>query len=105
MVVEKEATVGGASVISGGGLWIPCNPVSMAHGIKDTEQGALNYFEKAVGDVGPPSSYEKRQAYLSSGPRMISWLQDQGFEFTSAKDTQTITHPSMGLLAKVAVAP
>ncbi|CAH0035786.1 unnamed protein product, partial [Clonostachys rhizophaga] len=85
MVVEKEATVGGASVISGGGLWIPCNSVSKAHGIKDTEQGALKYFEKAVGDVGPASSLEKRQAYLSNGPRMISWLQEQGFEFHFSK--------------------
>ncbi|KAH6686974.1 FAD binding domain-containing protein [Plectosphaerella plurivora] len=85
LVVEKEATLGGASVISGGGLWVPCNPVAAAHGIVDSEKGALAYFEKAVGDVGPASSVEKRQAYLTNGPRMISWLQDEGFKFHFSK--------------------
>ncbi|KAK7403366.1 hypothetical protein QQX98_010887 [Neonectria punicea] len=84
-VVEKEATLGGASVISGGGLWIPCNTVATTHGINDSEQGALKYFEAAVGDVGPASSLEKRRAYLTNGQRMISWLQGEGFRFHFSK--------------------
>lgn len=84
-IVEKQTTLGGASVISGGGLWIPCNPVAAAHGIRDSEAGALKYFDQAVGEVGPASSLEKRRAYLNNGPRMISWLQEQGFRFHFSK--------------------
>ncbi|KAM5349911.1 hypothetical protein ACJ41O_006416 [Fusarium nematophilum] len=85
IVIEKEPTIGGASVISGGGLWIPCNPVSKAAGIKDSEQGALKYFEQAVGDVGPASSLEKRQAYIRNGPEMVAFLQQEGFQFHFAR--------------------
>jgi helvolic acid biosynthesis 3-ketosteroid Delta1-dehydrogenase len=85
MVVEKESTLGGASAISGGGLWIPCNPVSAAHDITDSHEDALMYFEQAVGDVGPASSIEKRRAFLNNGSRMVSWLQNEGFQFHFSK--------------------
>ncbi|KAF5011954.1 hypothetical protein FDECE_1960 [Fusarium decemcellulare] len=85
IVVEKQHTIGGASAISGGGLWIPCNPVSKAAGIQDSEQLALAYFEQAVGKVGPASSVEKRKAYITNGPKMTEFLQRQGFQFHYAK--------------------
>ncbi|KAK1516735.1 hypothetical protein CPAR01_16351 [Colletotrichum paranaense] len=81
VVIEKEATLGGASVISGGGLWIPANPISKAAGINDSKEDALAYFDRAVGDVGPVSSLAKRKAYLDNGPQMICFLRDLGFEW------------------------
>lgn len=86
LVVEKQNTVGGASVISGGGLWIPCNSIAKAAGIKDTKEDALHYFEQAVGDVGPASSLAKRHAFLDNGPKMIDFLQTQGFRFHFNRD-------------------
>ncbi|KAF7540509.1 hypothetical protein G7054_g1359 [Neopestalotiopsis clavispora] len=84
-IIEKCATLGGASVISGGGLWIPDNPVARAAGIKDSKEAALKYFELAVGDVGPASSLAKRGAYLQNGPDMIHFLQDLKFQFHLSK--------------------
>ncbi|KAH7141812.1 FAD binding domain-containing protein [Dactylonectria macrodidyma] len=100
IVVEKEETIGGASAISGGGLWIPCNPVSKAAGIKDSEQDALKYFEQAVGDVGPASSLTKRQAYLTYGPKMIEFLQQQGFRFHFSKGYPDYYPPLEGAMGK-----
>ncbi|GFF62217.1 3-oxosteroid 1-dehydrogenase [Aspergillus udagawae] len=85
IVVEKEEIIGGASAISGGGLWIPCNPVSRAAGIHDSEEKAMLYFEQAVGEVGPASSIEKRKAYITNGPKMVEFLQQQGFQFHFAR--------------------
>ncbi|KAF4845041.1 3-ketosteroid 1-dehydrogenase helE [Colletotrichum siamense] len=77
-VIEKQPTIGGASAISGGGLWIPNNPVS---NVKDSKQDALDYFDQAVGDVGPASSLARRHAYLDNAPKMIAFLQEKGFKF------------------------
>lgn len=83
VVIEKQKTIGGASVLSGGALWIPCNPVSVAAGIQDSKDDALRYFEAAVGDVGPASSLAKREAFLDEGPKAIAFLLEQGFCFHS----------------------
>ncbi|KAF9875265.1 flavocytochrome c [Colletotrichum karsti] len=81
-VIEKQPTVGGASAISGGGLWIPCNPIS---NVKDSKEDALAYFDEAVGDAGPASSMVRRRAYVDNGLEMIRFLQDQGFRFHFSK--------------------
>ncbi|KZZ94254.1 3-oxosteroid 1-dehydrogenase [Moelleriella libera RCEF 2490] len=85
IIAEKEKEVGGTSAISGGGLWIPCNPVSQAAGVKDSEEAALKYFEQAVGDVGAASSLERRRAFLHNGPRMVQFLQELGCLFHLTK--------------------
>ena len=41
----------------------------------------MAHFEAVVGDVGPASSFERRHAYVSAGPKMVSFLQDQGVGF------------------------
>lgn len=80
-VMEKASTVGGAAVVSGGGLCVPCNPVSKAAGIKDIKYAALQYFEEAVGDVDTASPLARRHAYLDNGPRIVEFLQSFGFQF------------------------
>ncbi|RDW63076.1 3-ketosteroid 1-dehydrogenase helE [Aspergillus mulundensis] len=82
ILIEKEDLVGGASAISGGGFWIPCNPIS---GVADSKDAALTYFAQAVGDVGPASSLEKRDAFVSNGARMVEFLRQHGFEFHVSK--------------------
>ncbi|KAH7011107.1 FAD binding domain-containing protein [Ilyonectria destructans] len=84
-IIEKRNTVGGASAISGGGLWIPMNSVSKAAGIQDSKEAALRYINQVVGDVGPASSFARRHAYLDNGPKMIDFLQEIGFQFRFSK--------------------
>lgn len=85
VIIEKESTIGGASAVSGGGLWIPCNPVSAAAGIKDSKQAAQKYFDQAVGNAGPASSLTRRNAYLDNGPKVVQFLQQLGFQFHFSK--------------------
>ena len=67
--------------MSGGVVWIPNNPVMRADGVPDSYDDAMAHFEAVVGDVGPASSFERRHAFLTAGPEMVSFLQQQGVRF------------------------
>lgn len=79
LVLEKQPLVGGSTAMSGGMVWVPNNPLMQADGIPDSYDDGMAYFETVVGDAGPGSSRERRHAYLTAGPRMISFLQEAGF--------------------------
>jgi 3-oxosteroid 1-dehydrogenase len=78
LVAEKQSLIGGSTAMSGGMAWIPDNPVMRAAGVPDSFEDAMAHFEAVVGDVGPASSYERRRAFLTAGPAMVSFLQRQG---------------------------
>jgi 3-oxosteroid 1-dehydrogenase len=82
IAVEKTELVGGSTAMSGGGVWVPNNPLMQAEGIPDSVDDALNYFEGAVGDVGPASSTERRRSFLAHAPQMIRFLMDNGVRFS-----------------------
>jgi 3-oxosteroid 1-dehydrogenase len=81
LVIEKQALIGGSTAMSGGMVWIPVNPLMREDGIHDSYVDGMAYFEEVVGDAGPGSSRERRHAYLTDGPRMVSFLRDQGMRF------------------------
>ena len=81
LVLEKQALVGGSTAMSGGIVWVPDNPVMRAAGIPDSYEDAMAHFEEVVGDVGPASSFERRHAFLTAGPAMVSFLQERGVRF------------------------
>ena len=81
IVLEKQELVGGSTAMSGGVVWVPDNPVMRADGVRDSYDDAMAHFEAVVGDVGPASSFERRHAYLTAGPEMISFLQRLGVGF------------------------
>src|SRR4051795_1586951 len=78
LVAEKQPLIGGSTAMSGGMAWVPNNPVMRAAGVPDSFEDAMAHFEAVVGDVGPASSYERRRAFLTAGPAMVSFLQRQG---------------------------
>ena len=81
LVLEKQERVGGSTCMSGGVVWVPNNPVMRADGIADSYEDGMAHFEAVVGDVGPASSFERRHAFLTAGPEMISFLQELGVGF------------------------
>ena len=80
VIVEKQGVVGGSTGMSGGMLWIPDNPLMQADGIKDSYQDGLDYLQAVIGEPDEPSSVARRGAFLTNGPRMISFLQEQGLK-------------------------
>jgi 3-oxosteroid 1-dehydrogenase len=81
LVLEKQERVGGSTAMSGGIVWIPDNPLLRAEGVRDSYEDAMAHFEAVVGDVGPASTPERRHAFLTAGPEMVSYLQGQGVGF------------------------
>jgi 3-oxosteroid 1-dehydrogenase len=85
LVVESTSVVGGSSALSGGGLWIPNNSIMKASGAQDSYEAASTYLDTVIGDVGPASSPERRNAFLTEGPKMVDWLKGLGFQFRQTK--------------------
>ena len=81
LVLEKQDRLGGSTAMSGGIVWVPNNPVMRAEGVPDSYEDAMAHFEAVVGDVGPASSLERRHAFLTAGPEMVSFLQRRGVRF------------------------
>jgi len=81
VVIEKRDLIGGSTAMSGGVVWVPANPLLEADGVPDSVEAAMANFDAVVGDVGPCSSTERREAFLSSGPEMVRFLQRQGVHF------------------------
>jgi hypothetical protein len=70
LIIEKSVKVGGTSMYSGGGLWIPNTHLQAAlPGHDDSPEEALEYLENIIGDAGPASSRERKIAFLEKGPR------------------------------------
>jgi 3-oxosteroid 1-dehydrogenase len=82
VVVEKQAVVGGSTAMSGGVVWIPNNDHMRRAGVADSHEDAMAHFEAVVGDVGPASSYERRQMFLTAGLDMVAFLERAGVRFS-----------------------
>jgi 3-oxosteroid 1-dehydrogenase len=81
LVLEKQSLIGGSTCMSGGVVWIPNNPLMQRGGIADSYEDGMTHFESVVGDVGPASSKERRDAFLTAGPQMVEFLEHCGVRF------------------------
>ena len=81
IIIEKADVWGGSSALSGGGLWIPNNHVSINAGLKDSEEEALTYMQEVIEDTGPASTYERKVSYVQNGSKMVKFLEERGMEW------------------------
>src|ERR1700759_3582726 len=80
LIIEKQGLVGGSTGLSGGIVWLPNNPLMRAEGVADSHEDGLAYLADVVGDIGAPSSPERREMFLSAGYQMINFLIRRGGE-------------------------
>ncbi|WP_433621573.1 3-oxosteroid 1-dehydrogenase [Nocardia sp. CA-120079] len=71
VLIEKSGSFGGSTARSGGGVWIPNNPVLVREGVPDSPDLARVYLKSVVGDRIPQA---KQDAFLDNGPRMMTYL-------------------------------
>ncbi|WP_137919032.1 FAD-dependent oxidoreductase [Hydrogenophaga sp. 2FB] len=74
VLVEKAEVFGGTTALSGGGLWVPGNPVSERLGLKDSRAAAREYMAVEAGEFSRPDMAE---AFLEHGPAMVSFFEDK----------------------------
>lgn len=51
----------------------------------DSYEDAKKYMDLTIGEVGPASSPERREAFLREGPKMVAWLESLGFKYHYGK--------------------
>lgn len=73
LLIEKEAVFGGASALSGGGVWIPNNRYLVEAGVADTFEEAKSYLDSTVGDR---VSDDMKNTYLTRGIEMLDYLHE-----------------------------
>lgn len=86
LVVESMDKWGGTTAISGGGLWMPFNPMMTKDGVPDSFEEALEYMEETVGDVGPWTSTKRKRAFLYGIHHYFTMLEDAGVKWARSKD-------------------
>lgn len=77
LVIEKTKYYGGTTAYSGGGMWIPNNPVLRRQGMRDTPEAARRYLDAVLALNGDDVSEARRSAFLSEGPKAVALLEDQ----------------------------
>lgn len=86
LVLEATDRWGGTTNLSGGGLWMPANPLMARLGIPDSAEEALTYMDACIGDVGPASSPERRRAFVQTVPEVFRFLEEKGVRWSAARD-------------------
>jgi 3-oxosteroid 1-dehydrogenase len=81
VVLEKADVWGGTTAMSGGSLWIPGHPLMARNGVPDDLVAARAYLDSHISQAGPAASTARRDAFIASGPEMVSFLADNGFEW------------------------
>ncbi len=86
LIIESMGIWGGTTAISGGGLWMPNNPLMVKDDAEDSVDEALDYMNQTIGDVGPWTSRERKLAFLHGIPNYVNTLADEGVKWTRARD-------------------
>jgi len=88
IMLEKGTTMGGTTIRSGGGFWIPNNRFQKELGIEDKKEDALRYmarysfpqlYDPESAKLGlPDNSYELIETYYDSASAMVDFLEKSG---------------------------
>jgi len=86
LVVESTDKWGGTTAISGGGLWMPNHPDMGKLGKQDSPEKVREYMDVTIGDVGPASSDERRDAYIANVPVVYNEWKRLGITWALSSD-------------------
>lgn len=86
LLVEGTDRWGGTTMRSGGGLWMPANPLMVRDGVDDSVDKALTYLDAVVEDAGPATSPERKRAFVEAVPEVVTSLEKHGVRWVRATD-------------------
>ncbi|MGP4099851.1 FAD-dependent oxidoreductase [Nonomuraea sp. KM90] len=86
LVVESTSKWGGTTSVSGGGLWMPANPLMLRDGVPDSAEEALRYMDEVIAEAGPASSPERRKAFARTAPEVVAFLGRHGVRWRRSPD-------------------
>ena len=86
VMLESTKKWGGNSAKSGGGLWMPNNPLMQRDRVADSREESLTYLEATVGVVGVASSRARKEAFVDSVADFVNTAEKYGVELMRAPD-------------------
>lgn len=86
LMLESSDRWGGSSSMSGGGLWLPNNPLMQRDGAGDSREEALDYMERTIGDAGPGASRERKEAFVDNVESFVLMAERLGMRFARGAD-------------------
>jgi 3-oxosteroid 1-dehydrogenase len=86
LILESAETWGGNTARSGGGMWLPNNPLMRRDGVGDSREDALTYLEATVGDEGRSTSRARKEAYVDSVDDFVLTAEKYGMRFARAAE-------------------
>lgn len=86
LLIESTDKWGGTTAISGGGLWMPNNPLARKAGLPDSIEETLDYLEDTVGDVGPWTSTARKRSFLLGINNYTQMMEEEGVRWFRSKD-------------------
>ncbi|MFT4306009.1 MAG: FAD-binding protein [Microbacterium sp.] len=84
LLVESTDRFGGNTAMSGGGLWLPDNPLMQRAGARDSREEALTYLEETVGEPGRASSRARKEAFVDGVADYVLTTERYGFRWVRA---------------------
>lgn len=81
LIVESTDKWGGTTFLSGGGCWLPDNPVMQREHAGDSKERALEYMHAVIDDVGPASSEARKLAFLDGVSDVVLTLEKYGMKW------------------------
>lgn len=86
ILVESTAKWGGNSAMSGGGMWLPNNPLMRRDGVGDSREESLAYLDATVGEVGRATSRKRKEAFVDGVADFVETAQKHGMKLVRSPD-------------------
>ncbi|NTW39823.1 MAG: FAD-binding protein [Cellulomonadaceae bacterium] len=86
VMIESTEKWGGSTAMSGGGLWLPNNPLMQRAKAGDSREEALEYMEATIGDEGRAASRERKEAFVDGIADLVTTAEKYGMHFSRAGD-------------------
>ncbi|MFT3966709.1 MAG: FAD-dependent oxidoreductase [Sphingobium sp.] len=86
LLIEKTPLLGGSSVLSGGILWMPNNPLLAREGVADSREAALTYLDQFVEAGDPASTPARRAAFVDGVGPLVTMMEGQGMRYERCPD-------------------
>ena len=92
LLLEKTPLIGGSSILSGGVIWMPNNPLMRRDGIKDSREAALTYMAQFVGQNDLYSTPARREAFVDAVDEFMTTMEAQGMKYRRCHNSLIITN-------------
>ncbi len=86
LILESTGKWGGNTAMSGGGMWLPNNPLMQRDRAADSREEALAYLEATVGDAGRATSRERKEAFVDGVADFVNTARKYGIELVRSPD-------------------